>query len=74
MSRYSSGAFGYVVSYIFSRSHKKKPHDPNSGENPLYEKNDLIIMFVFIVLLGSNLIVQIVRIDLPVIIFIKIKH
>ena len=74
MTRYSSGAFGYVVSYFFSRSHKKNPRDPNSGGNPLYEKNDLITMFVFIVLLGLNLIVQIVRIDLPVIIFIKVKH
>ena len=74
MSRYSSGSFGCVVSYFFSRSHKKKPRDPNSGENLLYVKNDLIIMFVLIVLLGSNLIVQIMRIDLPVIIFIKVKH
>ena len=31
--------------------------------HPLYEKNDLIIMFFFIVLLGSSLIVQTVKID-----------
>ena len=37
-------------------------------------KTNLIIIFVFIVLLGSSLIVQIVRIDLPVVIFIKVKH
>ena len=74
MSRWNSGAFGYVVSYIFSRSYKKKPRDPISGGNPLYGKNDLIIMFIFIVLLGSSFIVQIVWIDLPVVIFIKVKH
>ena len=49
MSRYSSVVFGYVVS-------KKKPRDPYSDRNPLYEKNGLIIMFVFTVLLGSILI------------------
>ena len=74
MSCYSSGVFGYIVNYIFPRSHKKKFSDPNSGGNPLYEKNDLIIMFVFIVLLGSRLIIQKVPTDLPVLIFMKVKH
>ena len=71
MSRCSSGSFGsfgYVVCYISSRSHKEKPRDP------LYEKNDLIILFVFIVLLGSSLIIQIVRIDLSVVNCIKAKQ
>ena len=33
----SSVVFGYVISFMYSRSHKKKPLDLNSGGNPLYE-------------------------------------
>ena len=38
MSRYSSGVFRNIVSYVFPRSHKPKPRDHNSGPNPLHEK------------------------------------
>ena len=38
MSRYSSRVFRNIVSYVFPRSHKPKPCDPNSGLNPFYEK------------------------------------
>ena len=44
---YSSGLFIYAISYIFTRSHRKKLHESNSnvtrygGRKLLYKKNDL---------------------------------
>ena len=55
MRRYNSGLFAYTINYSFARSHKgKKMRDP--------EKNDLIIIFVFIILLGAGLTTRTLRI------------